>query len=198
MCSNDTSHSDRSCSCLLQYVIFSKFSWFLKPKGSSPRTAVLRLQPHPGNEKTNKWCAKDKHKIEILYGMMQYYIWIWKQQGWEVDQEIDGKMKWRRMEDYLVEKGGRKGYITKKNVRSSWERQGIVPFRTCQWNERMMQYKDAPRRSFLANYHKVARYKRKRNFIYARKESFVYALSVSSKPMNLQHNYVPNFPEIEQ
>ena len=29
----------------------------------------------------------------------KYYIWIWKQQGWEVDQEIDGKMKWGTMED---------------------------------------------------------------------------------------------------
>ena len=28
----------------------------------------------------------------------KYYIWIWKKQGW-VDQEIDGKMKWGRMED---------------------------------------------------------------------------------------------------
>jgi len=24
----------------------------------------------------------------------KYYIWIWKQWGWEVDQEIDGKIKW--------------------------------------------------------------------------------------------------------
>ena len=22
------------------------------------------------------------------------YIWIWEQQNWEVDQEIDGKMRW--------------------------------------------------------------------------------------------------------
>ena len=29
----------------------------------------------------------------------KYYIGIWKQQGWEVDQEIDGKMKWGRLED---------------------------------------------------------------------------------------------------
>jgi hypothetical protein len=64
------------------------------------------------------------------------YIWIWKQQGWEADQEIDDKMKWGRMEDQLVEKGGRKGYITEKNGRSFWELQGIV-FCTCQWNEWM-------------------------------------------------------------
>jgi hypothetical protein len=37
-------------------------------------------------------------------------------------------MKCGRMEDYLVEKGGRKGYITDRNGRSSWERQGIVAF----------------------------------------------------------------------
>jgi hypothetical protein len=28
-----------------------------------------------------------------------YYTWIWEQQDWEVDQEIDGKMKWGRMEE---------------------------------------------------------------------------------------------------
>ena len=27
------------------------------------------------------------------------FYWIWKQQEWEGHQEIDGKMKWRRMED---------------------------------------------------------------------------------------------------
>jgi hypothetical protein len=48
-------HRDRSCSCLLQYIIFSKFSWFPKPKGGSPCTAGLRLQPHLGNEK--KWTS---------------------------------------------------------------------------------------------------------------------------------------------
>ena len=29
----------------------------------------------------------------------EYYIWIWEQQDWEVDQEIDGKMGWERMEE---------------------------------------------------------------------------------------------------
>jgi len=24
----------------------------------------------------------------------EYYIWIWEQQDWEVDQEIDGKIRW--------------------------------------------------------------------------------------------------------
>ena len=28
-----------------------------------------------------------------------YYIWIWEQEDLEVDQEIDGKMKWGRMEE---------------------------------------------------------------------------------------------------
>jgi len=31
--------------------------------------------------------------------------------------------------------GGWKGYITERNGRSSRERQGIVAFCTCQWNE---------------------------------------------------------------
>jgi hypothetical protein len=29
----------------------------------------------------------------------EYFIWIWKQQDQEVDHEIDGKMKWGRMEE---------------------------------------------------------------------------------------------------
>ena len=51
----------------------------------------------------------------------KYYIWIWKQQGWEVDQEIDGKMKWGRLEDWLVEKGGRKVYIKQRGVEKAPE-----------------------------------------------------------------------------
>ena len=46
-----------------------------------------------------------------------YYIWIWEQEDWKVDQEIDGKMGWER------------------NGRSSWEQQGIAEFCTCQWIE---------------------------------------------------------------
>jgi len=29
----------------------------------------------------------------------EYYKWIWEQQDWEGDQEIDGKMGWERMEE---------------------------------------------------------------------------------------------------
>jgi hypothetical protein len=35
-------------------------------------------------------------KIESPKG---YCIWIWEQQDWEVDQEIDGKKRWERMEE---------------------------------------------------------------------------------------------------
>jgi hypothetical protein len=35
-------------------------------------------------------------------------------------------MEWGRMDDWLFEKGGRKGYITERNGRSSWEQQGII------------------------------------------------------------------------
>jgi hypothetical protein len=38
----------------------------------------------------------------------EYCIWIWKQEDQEVDQEIGGKMKWGKMEEWLVEKSGRK------------------------------------------------------------------------------------------
>jgi hypothetical protein len=39
---------------------------------------------------------REGKKIEFP---QKYYIWIWKQKRWEVDQEIDGKMMWERMED---------------------------------------------------------------------------------------------------
>jgi len=35
-------------------------------------------------------------KIEIS---KWYCMWIWEQQEWEVDEEIDGKMKWERMDE---------------------------------------------------------------------------------------------------
>ena len=73
-------------------------------------------------------------KTEFTKG---YYIWIWEQEDWEVDKATDGKMRWERMEEFLVEKGGRKKYITERNGRSSWEHQGIITFCTCQWNEWM-------------------------------------------------------------
>jgi hypothetical protein len=44
---------------------------------------------------------------------------IWKQNSCQVDQGIDDKMKRGKMEDYLVENGGRKGYVTERNGRSS-------------------------------------------------------------------------------
>jgi hypothetical protein len=43
--------------------------------------------------------------------------------------------RWGRVEEYLVGKGGRIVYITERNGRSFWERQGIVAFCTYQWNE---------------------------------------------------------------
>jgi hypothetical protein len=44
------------------------------------------------------------------------------------------------MENQLVEKGGRKGYTTERNGRSSWEWQAIVTFFTCQWDEWMNEW----------------------------------------------------------
>ena len=54
---------------------------------------------------------RELKKIEFLKG---YYIWFKEKQNWEVDQEIDGKMRWERMEVKLVEKGGKEKYITEK------------------------------------------------------------------------------------
>ena len=49
------------------------------------------------------------------------------------------RMRWKdevRKDGRLVGgRGGRKGYITVGNGRSSCERQGIVAFCTCQWNK---------------------------------------------------------------
>ena len=70
----------------------------------------------------------------------EYYIWNWEQQDLEVDQEIDGKMKWERMEEQLAEKGCKKKYLTERNGRSSWEWQGIVTFCSCQCNEWMNEW----------------------------------------------------------
>jgi hypothetical protein len=39
--------------------------------------------------------------------------------GSRVDQEIDGRMKRERREEWLVEKSGRKNYITERNGKSS-------------------------------------------------------------------------------
>ena len=39
---------------------------------------------------------KEWYKTEFPKG---YYIWIWEQQDCEVDQEIDGKMRWERIEE---------------------------------------------------------------------------------------------------
>ena len=40
--------------------------------------------------------VRERKKTEFPKG---YYIWILEQQDWEVDQEIDGKMRWERMEE---------------------------------------------------------------------------------------------------
>ena len=63
----------------------------------------------------------------------EYCIWIWKQEDQEVDQELDDWMKWGRMEEWLADRSGRKKCMTGRNVRGSWERQGITAFCTCQW-----------------------------------------------------------------
>jgi hypothetical protein len=45
---------------------------------------------------------------------------------WQDEVMGDGK--------YLVEKSGKKKYMTRGNGRSSCEWQGIITFCTCQWN----------------------------------------------------------------
>ena len=44
----------------------------------------------------NEYMYREWKEIEFP---KQYYIWIWEQQDWVVDQEIDGKMRWERMEE---------------------------------------------------------------------------------------------------
>ena len=48
----------------------------------------------------------------------KYYIWSWKQQGWEVDQEIDGKIKWGN-NGRLV---GGKGWKERVYNREEWKK----------------------------------------------------------------------------
>jgi len=38
-------------------------------------------------------------KWEKIEFPKEYYIQIWEQQDWEVDQETDGKMEWEGMEE---------------------------------------------------------------------------------------------------
>jgi len=48
----------------------------------------------------------------------EFHIWIWKQQGWEVDQEIDGKMGVR--EDRRIVGG--EGWQEKLHNRDEWKK----------------------------------------------------------------------------
>ena len=58
--------------------------------------------------------------------------------------------RWQDEVRGLVEKGGRKKYIREKNVRSSWEQQGINAFYTRQQNEWMDTFhKPSPVGAFL-------------------------------------------------
>jgi hypothetical protein len=36
---------------------------------------------------------------KIEFPKEYYYTWIWEQQDWDEDQEIDGKRRWERMEE---------------------------------------------------------------------------------------------------
>jgi len=51
----------------------------------------IKLDYYIGLDMYREW-----KKIEFP---KNYYIWIWGQQDWEVDQEIDGKMGWEMMEE---------------------------------------------------------------------------------------------------
>jgi hypothetical protein len=55
---------------------------------------------------------------------------------------LRGRPRNRWQNEVRVEKGGRKKYITERNGRSSCERQGIVTFCTCQWNESVVLWMD--------------------------------------------------------
>jgi hypothetical protein len=55
------------------------------------QTETIRLHRYTALDMHRKW-----KKIEFP---KEYCIRIWEQQDQEVDQEIDGKMKWERMEE---------------------------------------------------------------------------------------------------
>ena len=46
-----------------------------------------------------------------------YYVWIWEQQDWEVDQEVGGKMRW---EDGRIVGG--EGWQEKVHNREEWKK----------------------------------------------------------------------------
>ena len=46
-----------------------------------------------------RWFGHVQRVEENRIPQKGYYIWIWEQQDREVDQEIDGKMRWERMEE---------------------------------------------------------------------------------------------------
>ena len=100
--------------------------WLKKPT----ITETIRLNRYAGLGIYREW-----KETEFPKG---YYIWIWKQQGWEVDQKIDEVRDDRR----LV--GGKKGYITERNGKSSCEQQGIVALCTCQRNEWIDEWMNGP------------------------------------------------------
>jgi hypothetical protein len=45
------------------------------------------------------WFGHEQRMEENRIPPKKYYMWIWKQQGWEVDQEIDGREDGRLVDE---------------------------------------------------------------------------------------------------
>jgi hypothetical protein len=70
------------------YQLIKKFMQLLK---ILPTDTIRLHRYYVGLDMCREW-----KEIEFP---KEYCIWIWKEQYWEGDQEIDDKMKWGRMEE---------------------------------------------------------------------------------------------------
>ena len=105
----------------------SAFGWW-------PTTlVVLKVEKIRGlNLPGTPWATSACRGIPLLFFLL--FI-IYEFGNNKAERWTKKSMKWGRMDDWLVKKGGRKSYIMERNGRRSCEWQGIITFCTRQWNE---------------------------------------------------------------
>jgi hypothetical protein len=78
-------------------------------------TSVIKI--HVSYNSLKLW--QHRHVFNTAIPHQPYYIWIWKYQDWEVDQQTDGKMKWGRMEE-APENGKESSHSAHANGMNEW------------------------------------------------------------------------------